>query len=73
MQYSDWITVLHWVTLSYKHYIKCFFGGEDLTESKTFCKCKTFEGLCEFSLLYDFVYKEMSQIIEEMDPNDTVA
>ena len=24
-------------------------------------------------LLYDFVYKEMSQIVEEMDPNDTVA
>ena len=58
---------------SHKHYIKFFYDGEDLTESITFCKGKTFKGLCEFSLFYDFVYKEMSQIDEEMDPNDTVA
>ena len=73
MQYNDWITVLHWLTISYKQYIMCFYDGEDLTESITFCKGKTFKGLCEFSLFYYFVYKEMSQIVEEMDPNDTVA
>ena len=47
----------------HKHYFKYLYDGNDLTESVTFCKGKTFRGLCEFSLLYDFVYKEMQQEI----------
>ena len=56
---------IEWVAVSYKHYIKCFNEGEGLTESITFCKGKTFKGLCEFLLLYDFVYKERSQVVKE--------
>ena len=47
----------------HKHYIKFLYDGKDLTESVTFCRGRTFRGLCEFSLLYDFVYKEMQQKI----------
>ena len=50
----------------HKHYIKFFYDGKDLTESVTFCKGKTFEGLCEFSLFHDFVYTEMQQEIAKI-------
>ena len=50
----------------HKHYIKFFYDGKDLTELVIFCKGKTFKGLCEFSLFYDFVYTEMQQEIAKI-------
>ena len=65
--YSQNRATLSRVNNKHKHYIKFFYDGKDFTESVTFCKGRTFRGLCEFSLLYDFVYKEMRQEIKKID------
>ena len=48
-----------------KHYIRIFYNGDDITQYVTFCKGKTFSGLCEISLLYDFVYIKMHQLLKQ--------
>ena len=53
-----------------KHYVRIVYDGKDLTEFVTFCKGKTFKGLCEVSLLYDFVYKHMEQELKKSNLGD---
>ena len=48
-----------------KYYFRIFFEGVDITQYVIFCVGKTFRGLCEFSLLYDFVYNKMSPLLRE--------
>ena len=53
-----------------KHYVRIVYDGKDLTEYVTFCKGKTFKGLCDVSLLYDFVYKHMEQELKKSNLGD---
>ena len=48
-----------------KYYFRIFYEGDDITQYVIFCIGKTFRGLCEFSLFYDFVYSKMSQLLRE--------
>ena len=56
-----------------KHYIRILYNGKDVTQFVKFCKEKTNKGLCNFSLLYDFVFNKMLQQFGYTNYSDVCA